>query len=240
MPRPQIFFDGFRLRWRFYDDKFQAGAFLTYVRAMVTNEEFGSQAGLDRSCLEKAEARARDAYSEPDRCYHDERHLDRCLALLGELPDLENRDRQLLRWALLWHDSVYQAGLRNNEERSALLAFSELSRCGVAKEAAAEVARLVRLTEHHDPDPDDRLGALIVSIDLSILGSDAGRYHEYSTDVRREYDHVPDQLWRSGRAEVLKRLLAADPLFPDPDFQARFKAQARRNMKDELRQLDEG
>ena len=191
-------------------------------------------------CLVEAELRARAAYSEPHRRYHDERHLKECLSELDWVQGLDERERRLLKWAILWHDTMYEPGQRDNEEQSADLARLELSRCGVPQADAAEVDRLIRATEFHRSDPGDRLGRLIVSIDLAILGSDEARYREYAEDVRHEYKHVPEDLWRSGRSLVLKRLLDSEPLFPDPDFQRRLEAQARRNMEAELKALGEG
>jgi predicted metal-dependent HD superfamily phosphohydrolase len=191
-------------------------------------------------CLVEAELRARAAYSEPHRSYHDERHLKECLAELDWVTGLTERERRLLKWAILWHDAVYEPGQRNNEEQSAELARFELDRCGVPDADSAEVARLIRATEFHLSDPRDRLGRLIVSIDLAILGSDDDRYAEYVAGVRTEYKHVPEDLWRTGRALVLKRLLDSDPLFPDPDFQRRLEERARHNMEAELKALGEG
>ncbi len=191
-------------------------------------------------CLVEAELRARAAYSEPHRCYHDERHLDSCLAELDSVHDLAERDCRLLRWAILWHDAVYEPGQRDNEQKSAELARFELTRCGVPEQDVAEVERLIRLTEFHRSDPGDELGRLIVSIDLAILGSDPDRYRQYAADVRTEYAHVRDPLWRTGRALVLQRLLDCDPLYPHPTFRNGLEARARENMKSELSSLGEG
>jgi len=191
-------------------------------------------------CLVEAELRARAAYSEPHRHYHDDRHLKECLAELDWVPALSAHEGRLLRWAILWHDAVYQPGQPDNEEKSAKLARSELMRCGVAEEDAAEVARLIMATKVHRVDPGDRLGRLMVSIDLAILGSDPERYADYVHDVRLEYAHVNDSLWQTGRALVLKRLLGGDTLYPDSDFRARLEAQARSNMEAELKALGEG
>lgn len=191
-------------------------------------------------CLVEAELRARAAYAQPGRHYHDERHLDECLAQLDEMVGLDERERRLLRWAILWHDVVYEPGRFDNEERSARRAEWELGACGVDQPDASEVGWLIRLTEKHNVPEGARLGALLVSIDLSVLGSDSERYRSYVEGVRREYAHVPDAMWKAGRAEVLKRLLARDPIYPDPQFRARFEDQARRNMKEELRALAEG
>ena len=190
--------------------------------------------------LVEAELRARAAYAEPHRHYHGERHLDDCLQKLDGIHDLKHRERQLLRWAILWHDAVYQPGGLNNEELSADLAERELLRCGVEPRDAEEVARLIRLTKSHKADPGDRLGALLVSIDLSILGSDPATYGAYSAAVRQEYSHVPQPMWQTGRAQVLERLLATDPLFPDHRFRDGIEERARLNMAEELKRLGEG
>jgi len=192
------------------------------------------------ACLVEAELRARSAYAQPERHYHDERYLEECLRELANVHDLGERERRILRWAILWHDAVYDPGLNRNEERSAELAERELAGCSVDPADAAEVARLIRVTERHRADPGDRMAALLVSIDLAVLGSDPDRYAEYVADIRKEYAHVPDPLWQAGRAAVLKRLLAVDPLYPDPRFQAALGAQARTNMNAELRTLGEG
>lgn len=198
-----------------------------------------TEPSYDESIVE-AELRARAAYARPGRHYHDERHLDDCLRQLEDSHPLEESERRLLRWAILWHDAIYDPGLPGNEEQSAELAQRELAACGVAYADAAEVARLIRLTETHRAPPGDRLAALLISIDLSILGSDPGRYREYAEDVRKEYAHVPEPLWQTGRTAVLERLLDANPLFPDERFQHEFGEQARHNMTAEIRLLSGG
>ena len=190
--------------------------------------------------MAEAEARARANYAAPGRHYHDERHLDDCLGKLEAVADLGELDRRLLRWAILWHDSIYDPHRTDNEERSAERAERELLDCGADRRDASEVARLILLTKGHRTQPDDRLGALLVSIDLSILGSEPVRYRAYANAVRHEYRHVPDDEWRSGRSAVLRSLLAAEPLHPDRPFRAALEARARRNMHAELKALGEG
>ena len=192
------------------------------------------------ACLVEAELQARAAYAEPHRRYHDERHLDDCLGQLDRLLGLAERDRRRLRWALLWHDAVYQAGARDNEVRSAALAKRELSACGADRADVAEVVRLILLTESHRVPGEDPIGDLMVSIDLSILGSDPQRYAEYVEAIRAEYAHIPDELWRAGRGAVLRRMLDAEALYPDAQFGELLEVQARQNMLAELRTLGEG
>ncbi len=99
------------------------------------------------------------------------------------------------------------------------------------------MTRLILLTKDHKVAEGDRLGALIVSIDLAILGADPNRYQAYARDVRQEYAHVPEEAWRAGRTAVLKSLMADGPVFADPAFSATLEDQARTNMSDELRSL---
>ena len=189
------------------------------------------------ACLVEAELRARASYAEPHRRYHTEQHLDDCLQQVDGLLELAERDRRLLRWAILWHDAVYESGARDNEVRSAALAKSELTACGVDPADVAEVARLILLTESHRSSAEDYLGALMISIDLSILGSDPHRYREYVEATREEYAHVPDELWRAGRGAVLRRMLHADTLYPNPQYREALEAQARQNIAEELKGL---
>jgi predicted metal-dependent HD superfamily phosphohydrolase len=55
--------------------------------------------------------------------------------------------------------------------------------------------------------------------------------------VREEYAHVPDDLWRQGRGAVLRRFLGAPVLYAEPSFRARLDAPARANLARELANL---
>jgi predicted metal-dependent HD superfamily phosphohydrolase len=177
------------------------------------------------------------AYAEPHRRYHDRRHIERCLALLETLPDLTDGERRVLSWALWWHDAIYDAAAGDNEARSAEMAKAVLRELGASLHEREEVARLIRLTAGHEVEEGDRLGEILISIDLSILGAPAAEYDEYARNVRAEYAQVPDDLWRAGRAQVLQRFLGTPVIFPDPDFRARLEAPARENMARELASL---
>lgn len=172
-------------------------------------------------------------YREPHRRYHDLRHVEQCLAELAAVDGLSASERDLLVHAVWFHDAIYDPTRSDNEDLSARLAEAALP-----SPAGVEVARLVRLTTGHVAEPGDRLGAILVSIDLSILGSDPGAYDAYARAIREEYAHVPDDAFARGRAAFLRRMLASDPIFPDPRFAARFDAPARANMARELASIE--
>ena len=178
------------------------------------------------------------AYAQPHRRYHTRSHIEQCLALLDNVPDLTDTERRILTYAIWWHDAVYDPTASDNEARSAELAKAALRDIDdVSIHARDEVARLIRLTAGHEVEEGDRLGELLVSIDLSILGAPADRYDAYAKAVREEYSHVPDELWRPGRARVLQRFLAAQVIFPDPGFREWLELQARENLAREIASL---
>jgi predicted metal-dependent HD superfamily phosphohydrolase len=162
-----------------------------------------------------------------DRGYHDLRHLAEVLGRLEELGAAGNVEVMLAAW---FHDAVYDAA-GDNEERSARLAEQELAGSDVD---VAEVARLVRLTEHHKPAPDDANGAALTDADLGILAASPRRYAEYADDVRTEYAHVSDEDFRQGRLAILESLAAKPTLFHTPYAREHWEATARANLAAEI------
>ena len=176
-------------------------------------------------------------YGEPHRRYHAWAHIEACLAELDQLHGLDGRERRLLEYALWWHDAVYDPRRGDNEEQSAELARTELAGLGEPVEVRDEVARLILLTKGHEVGPGDRLGALLVSIDLAILGAPDEAYRAYAAAVREEYAFVPEDAFRAGRAAILGRILASPAIYPDPAFAARLEQRARANLAAEIERL---
>lgn len=177
------------------------------------------------------------AYAEPHRRYHTRRHIEQCLALLDTVPDLMDSERQVLTWAIWWHDAVYDAKASDNEAKSAEMAKGDLRDLGATIHQRDEVARLIRLTAGHQVEEGDRLGEILVSIDLSILAAPPADYDAYAAQVREEYAHVPDELWRAGRGRVLRHFLDAPVIYPDADSAFRWEEAARENLARELASL---
>lgn len=175
------------------------------------------------------------AWQEPHRRYHGIDHLRDCLGQLDAAPRTE-ADRDAAETALWFHDAVYVSRASDNEARSAHWATRALSESGAPAPRAQEVARLVRLTDHLQP-PDDPTGTLVCDIDLSILGRPAAEYAEYERLIRAEYDDIPDPLYRLGRAALLGRLLARDPLYRSAHFRNRYEVTARQNLMRSLEEL---
>jgi predicted metal-dependent HD superfamily phosphohydrolase len=144
------------------------------------------------------------AYTAPGRHYHNLSHIEDCLDALARVENLSAADREILSEAIWWHDVVYDATRSDNEELSAQLAERH-----VRADLRPEVGRLIRLTKTHDVRPDDRLGAILISIDLSILGAEPARYDAYAAAIRQEFIHVPEP--RSGRSSSMCRSATIAP-----------------------------
>lgn len=173
------------------------------------------------------------AYGEPSRGHHGTRHLAEVLARLDELAAAGTAfDRTPVLLAAWFHDAVYD-GERDAEERSATWAEHALPQ-HADPATVAEVARLVRLTEHHRPEAGDDNGCALSDADLSILAAGRERYDEYVAAVRTEYAHLSDDVFTAGRADVLRALADAPELFRTAHGRARWEEPARANMAREL------
>lgn len=172
-------------------------------------------------------------WSEPHRRYHTTAHLLACLEAVDALA-AEAADGRRVRFAVWFHDAVYEGQPGADEEASAVLAEQALRALGLADDDGREVARLVRLTAGHAPEPGDRDGAVLSDADLAVLAGSPEDYAAYAATVREEYAHVPAEAFASGRREVLEGLLARDPLFRTTTGNARWEARARHNVTTEL------
>ncbi|HEU5157755.1 MAG TPA: metal-dependent phosphohydrolase [Streptosporangiaceae bacterium] len=190
-------------------------------------------------------------YAEPHRRYHTGDHLVAVLDLVDELTeppgpggvaaeaDLD-ADADAIRLAAWFHDAVYDPARADNEERSARLAERMLADTDLAAPTVREVARLVRLTETHDPAAGDRAGEVLCDADLAVLAGEPAAYAAYAAAVREEYGFVPDDAFARGRAQVLRGLLARPAIFRTARAHERFEAAARHNIATELTLLSTG
>jgi predicted metal-dependent HD superfamily phosphohydrolase len=179
-------------------------------------------------------------WSQPHRHYHDVRHLAAVLDVV-DTHEAAAAHPNRVRLAAWFHDAVYdpRAAGDANERASADLAEATLTTLGAPADVAAGVARLVRVTAGHDPGPDDPDGLLLCDADLAVLARSPDDYDAYARAVRLEYAHVPGPAFRTGRAQVLRRLLALPALYRLPALEP-WEAPARANLTRELASLSGG
>uniref|UniRef100_W8C032 Uncharacterized protein n=1 Tax=Ceratitis capitata TaxID=7213 RepID=W8C032_CERCA len=78
---------------------------------------------------------------------------------------------------------------------------------------------------------------LLQDLDLAILAASSENYNRYCQLLRKEYGHMSDDDYKNMRLKVLQTLLSIPNIFSTTEFQTRFEATARANMKDEISTL---
>jgi predicted metal-dependent HD superfamily phosphohydrolase len=175
-------------------------------------------------------------YSEPHRHYHTHQHLAECFEKVQEIIDLAEHPAEV-NVGLWFHDAIYDTQRHDNEEQSAAWARSAARELGVSAESAQRIYDLIMFTRHAAL-PVGIDAQVLVDADLSILGARPARFQEYEAQVRNEYAWVPEAMFRSGRARILKEFLARPQLYCTARFRERYEVQAQRNLRDSLAHLE--
>lgn len=179
--------------------------------------------------------RLRAAYHEPQRHYHDLRHIAECLAEFSLVRE-QTVGAAGIELALWFHDVVYDPRSSANEVRSADLAEQCLHELGGPAELADAVRLLVLATQKHDASLHPSAGVM-VDVDLSIFGKPTERFREYEAQIRREYDWVPTEVFNPKRAEILEGFLQRERIFNTETFSRRYEATARENLEGSIEKL---
>ena len=176
-----------------------------------------------------------DRYAEPQRAYHTLQHLGECFAALDSSRGLAERPGEVAI-ALWFHDGIYDSHASDNEARSAAWAEEVILAAGGGREARSRVRDLILATRHLEtPAPGDQ--ALLVDIDLAILGADTDRFEEYEAQIRREYAWVPETTYRTDRARLLTGFLARPRIYTTSYFFERLEGRARANLSRSIARL---
>ncbi len=183
-------------------------------------------------------------WTEPNRRYHNARHLADVLAHVDELAE-EAHEPDLVRLAAWYHGAVFDAAERasyahrggEDERASAVLARLELGELGLSERAVDRVAELVTALARHTPVPGDDDCAVLCDADLAMLAGEPQRYRAYLADLRAEYAHIPVEDFVRARIAILRRLLTRPTLFASP-LGRNWEEPARQNVDAELQRLE--
>ena len=187
--------------------------------------------GNARAVYEKLEAH----YNEPHRAYHNLDHIECCLNELNHVRE-EIQSIDELTMALFFHDIIYDTKAKYNEEQSALLADEILSEAGVSNDALQLIHSLIMATKH-PAEPTTKDEAIIIDIDLAILGQERDLYDQYEANIRQEYSWVPEADFKTGREAVLKSFLNRDFIFELDYFSDKYEVSAQENLMRALYRL---
>lgn len=174
-------------------------------------------------------------YSGSERHYHSLKHLSNMLGHLESCREFISAWDAVL-FALYYHDIIYLASSKENEEQSASTAMNCLGKLNVAQPQLSLVNELILATKSHQSSSNNDIN-LFTDADLSILGSSHADYDEYAANVRKEYDIYPDLVYRPGRKKVLEHFLNMPAIFKTAFFAERLESKARENLSRELATL---
>lgn len=178
------------------------------------------------------------AYAEPHRYYHTAAHINACLQQFDRVQGLAHAPAAV-EIALWFHDAIYQTRSQNNEQESADWAVGCLHAAGVAEMDCAQVHHLIMATKEHG-DVEDRDRALVVDIDLAILGQEAQTFAEFETNIRKEYHWVPAPEYCLRRSQILESFLQRSHVYQTDYFQERYDAIAKSNLQQAIYNLQQG
>lgn len=173
-----------------------------------------------------------DNYSEKKRHYHTLQHLENLLPLLLQVKE-NIKDWNTILFSFYYHDVVYNALKRNNEEKSAEFAQSRMQLIGAPGPMIEKCVQQILFTKDH-LFSDDNDTNFFTDADLSVLGQDWGVYENYFKQVRKEYSLFPDLIYIPGRKKVLRHFLQMERIFKTDFFFNKFELPAKQNLQKEL------
>lgn len=174
------------------------------------------------------------AYDEDSRFYHTHEHIDVCLTEFNNHRHLAQNPAEL-EIALWFHDAIYDTHRNDNEERSAHWVAEYLGSEGAAPEAIARICAAILATKTHATASDDI--ALLIDIDLGILGAPEPIFEAYDRAIRQEYAWVSRDRYRRERSRILQSFLDRGCIFKTKEIQKDLEGKARANLSRKVREL---
>src|SRR5690606_37797331 len=154
----------------------------------------------DREEIKRTASALVERWQEPDRKFHNLRHLIDVLARVEELAE-EAHVPDVVRLAAWYHGAVFSSSAQvaytrlggEDEVASAALARTELTALGVPEDVVERVAELILALARHDADERDVDALALCDADLGTLAVEPQRYTAYRKAIREEYAHIPEE-----------------------------------------------
>ena len=205
-------------------------------------QSLGQALGRDTPAWRNEGRRLVHSWARWPRAYHDTTHLWACLrhlqAVRDQQPGVLQSPREVAL-ALWYHDAIYWPWSKHNEQRSADWASRFLLSQGLPATLAQTVHQHI-LDTCHTPGPLTGDAQWVVDIDLAILGQSDAMYRQFERHVRREYFFVRWPRYVAGRSAVLQGFLDRQRIYGTDWFQSRYELQARSNLSNALKALQDG
>lgn len=174
-------------------------------------------------------------YSEKGRHYHNLLHLENMFSEL-EAVESDISDFTAISFSVFYHDIIYDAASKSNEEKSAVKAEKRLTDLQFSKDKISRISQQILATKSHQRSDDEDTNYLL-DADLSVLGKDLKTYLQYTQNIRKEYSIYLDFLYKPGRKKVLKHFLELESIFKTEYFKEKYEIRAKENIAAELQLL---
>ncbi|MAT05375.1 MAG: hypothetical protein CL424_10085 [Acidimicrobiaceae bacterium] len=181
------------------------------------------------------------AHRAVGRHYHTARHVRwvvQHIRSLAPAAGVVDGDLDTAMAAAFFHDAVYDPTASDNETASAALARRALTDLGWPSGPIEHAASMIEATASHDvstsnatPDPATWI---LLAADLGVLAAEPSPYSDYVRNVRKEYGHLDEAEWRSGRAAFIRSMLDRATIFPASLHLDTWEHRARANLTAEL------
>ena len=99
---------------------------------------------------------------------------------------------------------------------------------GVFEDLATKISNLI-LADHGAvlTDPEQQV---LADVDLWILAAPQARFEEYEAQIRMEYHEVPDELFYSTRARIMKCFAEKEHIYYTPEIRQLLEDKAKANL----------
>jgi len=183
-------------------------------------------------------------YDEPHRYYHNWEHIQKCISMYSVVEKKLKRATSVYL-ALLFHDIVYDPKSNDNELRSANFAYQYILSCSfimpqIKKMLAMDIYKLIMCTRTHEPVKGklEHDSCYMIDIDLVVFGSDKKYFDKWDTNIRKEYSFIPEQIYNTKRAELIKTFIKKDYIFYTNEFRKVYEIKAKKSLKNLLKRLN--
>jgi predicted metal-dependent HD superfamily phosphohydrolase len=175
-------------------------------------------------------------YKQPSRYYHNLVHIYNFIKIFDE-HQMAIQQPLWFEVAIWWHDAIYDAQRKDNEQKSAQWAV-DCWGAYLQDEALAYIKLLINSTEKHLPLEDEGDLYYFLDMDLSVLATESTTYLIYTDYIAKEYQlYYPKLLYKIGRKKAMKQFFNRSRLYYTSFFYENYEEQAKNNIKLELKTI---
>jgi predicted metal-dependent HD superfamily phosphohydrolase len=165
-------------------------------------------------------------YSENNLSYHNWGHIQEMFMIADSLGIKLSQSQEL---AILFHDVVYKAGAKDNEEKSAYFMRKELEDTGIPESVIEQAEQIILDTATHQPSiPESKV---VLDLDMAHLSFDFNIFLYYRDKIKEEYPYISDEDFYQGEISFFDNVLKQDKILFTNHFS---EEQLRYNLKQKI------